>query len=239
MLPFMSQPTPRKKNFLVPRIASQILSTLYGSSPYNSERETTAFSLSLQPEVGMRGIYSHDGLNSPLNPSQVPTSGVFTGSTWFVPTDALGTFMSQIQQGIIPDLIELVCSFPLDVDPVDAQQQLRQYCYVLSQAGPLGRLRGQELRLALGFRSRKAQYKYLQVLEQTAHPMQQQQIQRQKNALLNLMDELENALVDQLSEDPCLGKEIFLNKEQNAYPCWIQKILRGFRSVLKRMVGPT
>ncbi|WP_303675022.1 hypothetical protein [Vampirovibrio chlorellavorus] len=235
----MSQPTPRKKNFLVPRIASQILSTLYGSSTYHRERETTAFSLSLQPDVALRGIYSHDSLNSPLNPSQASTAGVSAGCGWFAPTHTLGAFMDQIQQGIIPDLIELVCSFPVDVDPVDAQQQLRQYCYVLSQAGPLGRLRGQELRLALGFRSRKAQYKYLQVVEQTAHPTQQQHIQYQKNALLILMDELENALIDQLSEDPCLGKEIFLNKEQKAYPCWIQKLLRGFRGVLKRMVGPT
>jgi hypothetical protein len=231
----MSQPAPRKKNFLVPHIATQILSTLYGPFQY-SEREATPFSLSLQPDIALRGIYSHDSLNSAWSHSHPSAPGTSPGHTWFVPTDPLRAFMGQIQQGIIPDLIELVCSFPLDVDPLDAQQQLRQYCYALNQAGPLGRLRGQELRLALGFRSRKAQYKYLQIQEQTATPMHQQQIQQQKNALLNLMDELESALVDQLGEDPCLGKEIFLNKAQKAYPYWVQKLLRGFRIVLKMAV---
>ncbi len=232
MLPPMSQPFPHRKNFLVPYIATQILSTIYGPSP-SPHSETTPFNLRLEPDFALQGIYGHSDLNQLQEPTQpsVPLASFSDG--WFVPNDMLQTLMSRIHQGIIPDLIELVCSFPLDVDPLNAQQQLRQCCHTLSQAGPMGLLRGEELRLALGFRSRKAQYKHLQVLEQTANPMRQQHIQHQKNALLNLMDELENALIEKLSEDPCLGKEMFLNKEQKAYPGWIQKVMRGFSTVRK------
>jgi hypothetical protein len=134
----------------------------------------------------------------------------------------------QIQRGVIPGLIELAAVFPAEQDTPQVRQLLNRFHHFLGQAGKLGNQRGQQLRLALSLCSRKNKLRELKKISTT--PNTRQALENKIQALNALIHETENALIQLLSTDPCIGDSIHLDAHQQAYPRWLQKPLRWLDS---------
>lgn len=134
----------------------------------------------------------------------------------------------QIQRGVIPALVELAQAFPPDPENPQARQMLHRFTYFLNQAGELGEMRGEQLRLALGLRSRKNMLRHLDALSQRfeTYSGRSWELSQRKHYLIRIISETENALIPLLAEDPCRGESIYLNAHKQAYPRWMQKALR-------------
>lgn len=142
--------------------------------------------------------------------------------------EAVQTVATQIHRGVIPALTDLAQVFPADPESPQAKQLLNRFTYFLSQAGELGRMRGEQLRLALGLRSRKYMLRHLESMTQRyeSPSNQSREIMEHHYYLCRLVQETEKALIPLLADDPCIGKSIHLNARKQAYPNWLQKILR-------------
>lgn len=142
--------------------------------------------------------------------------------------EAVQTVAVQIHRGVIPALTDLAQVFPADPETPQARQLLNRFTYFLNQAGELGAMRGEQLRLALGLRSRKYMLRHLENLTQRyeVHTTKNRQISEHHQYLCQLIQETEKALIPLLAGDPCIGKSIHLNASQQAYPNWLQKVLR-------------
>lgn len=139
----------------------------------------------------------------------------------------------RIQRGVIPALLELAQAFPADPENPQARQMLHRFTYFLNQAGELGEMRGEQLRLALGLRSRKNMLRHLDALSQRfeTYSGRSCELSQRKLYLNRLIKETENALIPLLAEDPCRGDSIYLNTRKQAYPRWLQKTLRWLENV--------
>lgn len=143
------------------------------------------------------------------------------------------TVAFEIQRGVIPSLIDLAKAFPPDPESPQSRQLLHRFTYFLSQAGELGSIRGEQLRLALGLRSRKNMLRHLEKSSQPgrSHPHGSPELDSHIHYLSRIIEETENALIPLLSEDPCIGDSIYLNTRQQPYPRWIQNLLRWVDSI--------
>jgi len=143
-------------------------------------------------------------------------------------TEPVQLVACQIQRGVIPGLIDLAREFPADAESPQARQLLHRFTYFLNQAGELGEMRSEQLRLALGLRKRKILLRHLEILGEhpEAHTHKRQDLRQHQHYLARLIKETENALIPLLAGDPCRGDSIHLNARKQAYPCWMQKTLR-------------
>ncbi len=143
-------------------------------------------------------------------------------------TEVVQTVACQIHRGVIPALTDLAQVFPADPETPQARHLLNRFTYFLNQAGTLGEMRGEQLRLALGLRSRKYMLRHLENLTQRyeTHTSNNRQISEHHHYLCQLIKETERALIPLLADDPSVGKSIHLNAQKQAYPNWLQKVLR-------------
>lgn len=148
-------------------------------------------------------------------------------------TESVQAVASQIRAGVIPALLDLAEALPVDAASPQAKQILERFHYFLNQAGTLGDIRGQQLRLAMGLRNRKYMLRQLQGINQRdeSQAIKKSQSSLHIRALLALIDETEQALIPLLREDPSRGKCIWLNHRQEAYPDWLQQVFRGVQAV--------
>ncbi len=134
----------------------------------------------------------------------------------------------QIHKGVIPGLLELAEVFPANPEDTQSRQLLNRFSYFLNQAGELGEMRSEQLRLAMGLRSRKNKLCQLQSLIQRceSHTNKSRELNQHIYYVNQLIQETENMLIPLLAEDPSRGESILLNAQNQAYPVWLQKLFR-------------
>jgi hypothetical protein len=119
----------------------------------------------------------------------------------------------QLQQGMIPSLMELANAFPEGTDSPEAKHLLLRYTYFLNQTGKLGRLRGEQLTLLIRLRSRENLLRHMEYIgaKYQADSKEAQELKRCTSHLQEAAKEIEQLLRPLLDSDPSHGGTIHLH----------------------------
>ena len=141
---------------------------------------------------------------------------------------AIQPLLEHIEKGVIPPLPDLVRYFPANDDSRHARQLLERVTYFLSETGEAGRLRSEQLRVALQLKRRKKQHLQIQdaYFRYNWDGGKAKEISASLRHLETIIEQTEGLLIPLLEQDPSRGDAILLNPPVPSLKKWLSWLMQ-------------